>query len=119
MTLEELRKKYGTDGIGLVLRDLASRQRLSQFYAKEVETIIADIESVMKGHEAGIDSESIELDWCCTDEGDIFGEGTAERLGLSHKTIKEYGPGGGWPIIKFSGPRASIEALKKEYGYEE
>mgnify|MGYP001580773494 CR=1 FL=1 len=49
MTLEELKTKYGTHGISMVVRDLASRHTFTPGYAKEIETMLADLESVLVG----------------------------------------------------------------------
>lgn len=48
MTIEEFKKKYGTEGVNAVIRDLASRLELSSYYAKEVESICADLKSMLE-----------------------------------------------------------------------
>ena len=48
MTIEELKKKYGTATISILLRRLASNVNISPFLAKEVEQISKDLESALE-----------------------------------------------------------------------
>lgn len=53
--------------------------------------------------------KSVELDWAS--EADPTGRLYAERNGLRSKVINTCGPGGGNPVVRFTGPEDKIERL--------
>jgi hypothetical protein len=55
------------------------------------------------------DNVYVELDWA--DENDPHAEKHAKDLGLKAEVVVLNGPGGGWPIIGFTGPRDAVNHL--------
>jgi len=55
----------------------------------------------------------LDLDWA--NENDPIGISAAFRLDLARETLVEVGPGGGWPIIRFSGEFNKLNTLRNEY----
>lgn len=56
------------------------------------------------------DRSYVEYDWA-DEDGDPYAIKFASKMGLNVEVVMLNGPGGGWPILGFSGPNEKIEAL--------
>ena len=61
-----------------------------------------------------IDVTHVDLDWA--DPEDPYAERFARRNFLAVQTMRESGPGGGWPVLRFYGVQWRIDKLVKDYG---
>ena len=61
---------------------------------------------------------SIELDWADEDANpdlEASGRRSAATFNLTMEVVVEEGPGGGWPVYRFTGRREDIVALLGNY----
>lgn len=86
------------------LQELADLRVCQDSMGLGIITYFPDVE--WPEEEATAEEASFDIDWA--DEGDPFGKDYANARGLKVKTINRNGPGGGWPIIRFSGTEAAI-----------
>lgn len=56
---------------------------------------------------------AVELDWAS--ESDPSGEVYAVEHDLCSRVVQKHGPGGGWPVIEFSGTKKKIFALARKH----
>lgn len=60
---------------------------------------------------------SIELDVCydsTTLEALLF-ELSVDLESITYRVVQHAGPGGGWPVVRFVGTKADVEALVRRY----
>jgi len=65
---------------------------------------------------------SIELDWAneeASHDLEADGRQVAANFGLTMEVVAEKGPGGGWPVYRFIGPREAIVAFLVNYAFDE
>jgi len=58
---------------------------------------------------------TLELDWAGDSDPVAQAQEIASAHGVTAETADSHGPGGGWPIIAFTGEWANLVALLHEY----
>lgn len=71
------------------------------------------------------DTVTVELDLVYYPNDDETPESVAQSMAsasgrdLEWKIVEREGPGGGWPRVHFTGPRATVQSMLSEHGFDE